>query len=72
MKLFTFLRKRGISRQECAKSIGVHKKSVDRYILGTRIPGATEMKEIISFTNAEVTADSFYNDVIRKAKRHQK
>jgi predicted transcriptional regulator len=59
MTLSDYLTRHSISRQEFAKTIGVSSEAVRRY-MGTRVPTAEIMREIIKATNGEVTANDFF------------
>jgi transcriptional regulator with XRE-family HTH domain len=60
MQLADYLSANSISPRDFAKSIGVSKETVRRYISGERRPDLENMQTIAKATNGEVTANDFF------------
>lgn len=60
MKLSDYLTHNSISPADFAKSIGVSKETVRRYIVGDRRPEREKLHTIAEATNGEVTANDFF------------
>jgi len=60
MQLSDYLRDRSISPHDFAKSIGVSKETVRRYLAGLRRPDFEKMRLIADVTDGEVTANDFF------------
>jgi hypothetical protein len=60
MKLADYLQHKSVSPADFAKSIGVSKETVRRYIVGTRIPEPRIMEKIALATACKVTANDFF------------
>ena len=60
MKLADYLERHSISHRDFAKSIGVSKETVRRYVAGTRIPEKPVMEKIALATACKVTANDFF------------
>jgi DNA-binding transcriptional regulator YdaS (Cro superfamily) len=60
MKLSDYLTHNSISPADFAKSIGVSKETVRRYIVGDRRPARKKLPVIVEATKGEVTANDFF------------
>jgi transcriptional regulator with XRE-family HTH domain len=60
MKLADYLTHTSTSRRDFAKSIGVSKETVRRYVTGKRIPEKEVMEKIAEVTELKVTANDFF------------
>ena len=60
MKLADYLQRHSISPADFAKSIGVNKETVRRYMVGDRRPDRENLRLIADKTNGEVTANDFF------------
>lgn len=60
MQLANYLSANSISPHDFAKSIGVSKETVRRYLADERRPDLKNMQAIAKATNGEVTANDFF------------
>jgi DNA-binding transcriptional regulator YdaS (Cro superfamily) len=60
MKLAQYLKDHSIHPADFAKSIGVSKETVRRYIVGDRRPARKKLPVIVEATKGEVTANDFF------------
>jgi transcriptional regulator with XRE-family HTH domain len=61
MKLADYLSANSISPHDFAKSIGVSKETVRRYLAGERRPDFEKMQLVAKATGGEVTANDFFD-----------
>jgi len=73
MKLKNYIKDSKISINDFAKTVGVHRMTIQKYIYEIRMPIATIMQKIYLATNGEVQPNDFYNlDSISPASCNQK
>lgn len=54
-----------------ARQLGVHPQAVHRYLTGERTPRKNILKQIITLTAGQVTADSFFGNRLPDSLIHQ-
>jgi DNA-binding transcriptional regulator YdaS (Cro superfamily) len=60
MKLADYLQHHSIHPADFAKSIGVSRETVRRYMVGIRRPNRKKLPKIAEATNGQVTANDFF------------
>ena len=72
MRLYDYLRSKGLSQVAFGKLLGVQSQTVNRYCRGKRIPGPEDLVAIARITKGAVTVEDFVRTRRRAEARKEK